>query len=498
MGTGAPVGGRWRGSYGLAVAIALLGLVPNVALQTGFLPVSPLVAGDLGAAPVRVQVAEGVASAAYAVGAVVGAQLAQRVDQRRLFLGYEVVFVLASVVTAAAPGLGEFAAGRTVQGLAAGAMLISSLPPLIARFPASRLPITVVIVNVGIFGASTIGPILGGRAADAGTWRVLFAAGAVLGVLGWLAALVGYASTEPADPEGRVDTPALVLTVVATVSMFVGTSLLAGRGARSPAFWVPLLLGAAALVALLVVEVRREDSLIPARALSTQLPVTGILVASVGGAVFVAAVGLLQQTLSGAGASPGEIAALCWPMPVGVLAAAVVFGLVLRTRFVPVLVDVGLALLVAACLLLVVGGTSPSHGLVLLVGLLLGAGAGATVSPGLFLTGWALPASSLGSAFALVQLLRSTATYAVGPVVLYVATASGLMSALVATTALAAAGLVAAVLLPALSGARLRVPDIEGWLEGGRALPSPRTAVHARPGSDDDAEPLVPRPLRRR
>jgi hypothetical protein len=58
---------------------------------------------------------------------------------------------------------------------------------------------------------------------------------------------------------------------------------------------------------------------------------------------------------------------------------------------------------------------------------------------------------------------------------------------------------VLSVLIPALSGARLQTPDLEGWLEDGkRALVSPATAVHVRPGvEDEDAHALVPSRLRR-
>jgi len=182
----------------------------------------------------------------------------------------------------------------------------------------------------------------------------------------------------------------------------------------------------------------------------------------------------------------------------------VAFGLLLRSRFVPVLVDVGLVALVVAVGLLLAGGDSPPELLVCVAVLLLGLGAGATVSPGLFLVGWSLPSAALGRAFALVQLIRSTVTYATAPVLLHVAMsagslADGIRTALVVTLVVVGATLLAALVIPLLSGARLRVPDLEDWLDGGRALPSPRTGVHVRPGTnDDEAEPLVPGPLRRR
>jgi hypothetical protein len=61
--------------------------------------------------------------------------------------------------------------------------------------------------------------------------------------------------------------------------------------------------------------------------------------------------------------------------------------------------------------------------------------------------------------------------------------------------ALAGLGVVLALVIPAVSGARLRAPDLDGWLNGdGKALPSPTTATHRRPSvEDEEAEPLLPR-----
>jgi hypothetical protein len=318
-------------------------------------------------------------------------------------------------------------------------------------------------------------------------------------------ALLGYEDIDPARPDAPVDRTALALTVTATVGTFLGASRLAAAPVGSLGVLVPLAVGLLALVVLLGAEVRKDSSLMPVRALSTQLPVTGMLVASIGGAAFVVVVELAQlQTTQLAGHSPATVVVLLWPGLLGVAAAAVTFGLVLRSRFVPVLVDVGLVALVGAVVLLLAGGATSPGALVGVAVALVGFGAGATVSPGLFLVGWSLPSVELGRAFAMVQLIRSTVTYAVAPVVLHVAIsgsspAGGLRTALVVTLALVGATLVAALALPLVSGARLRVPDLEGWLAGGTAMPSPRTAVHLRPGVHDRAaEPLLPRRRRRR
>jgi hypothetical protein len=180
-----------------------------------------------------------------------------------------------------------------------------------------------------------------------------------------------------------------------------------------------------------------------------------------------------------------------WPAPVALLASAVLFGLLVRSRYLPLLVDLGLACLASGAVVLLVAAPVHPGAATALAAALLGFGAGATVSPGLFLTGFGVPSKLLGRAFALVQLLRSQATFAVAPLLLASASwEAGVTTAL----CLAVLGLLAAVLVPALSGARLRTPDLEAWLDRGeRAMVSPTTVVHVRRSHDEEAEPLVPR-----
>jgi hypothetical protein len=190
---------------------------------------------------------------------------------------------------------------------------------------------------------------------------------------------------------------------------------------------------------------------------------------------------------------------LFWPMPLGVILAAVLFGYLFRTRWLPVLVNIGLMALGGAALALCFFDRADPSPLVPAIAAALGFGAGASVSPGLFLAAMGVRANRLGRAFALVLLLRAEAAYAVAPIVLYVAAtapdlASGIRLCLLLMAALAAVGVLAALVIPAASGARLRPPDLVAWLEeGDTALPSPTTAVHARPRRrDENAEPLLP------
>jgi MFS family permease len=489
------------GRYGSAVAIALLGLAPYIVLSTAALPLTPVLEHALHSSRTPLQLADGLANAGYAMGAVVAAYLGQKLLQRRLFLGYEAAFVVGSVLAAAAPSAPLFVVGRAIQGTATGLMLVAALPPLVTRFGTGRLPLTVAIVNIGLFGATALGPLIGGVVAQAGAWRLLFWIVAGLGALGVVVAGLGYPRFDPPNPDLPFDRSAIGLAVAATFLPFFATSVLAGTSFTSPVFLAPFVVGLGALVALVVVEYRKREPLMPVKALSTQLPVTGTLVAMVAGAVVVTTLQLVQTFLSDvAKEGPAAAGAMFWPLPVGVLVAAALFGLLLRTRWLPLLVVGGLAALTgAAVLLLALSRTDPGP-VVGYASALLGFGAGATVSPGLFLAAFGVPSQTLGRAFALVELLRSESGYAVAPVVAVVAQgtgdlAGGVRIGLLAMAALGGLGLVLALVIPAVSGARLRAPDLDGWLNGdGKALPSPTTATHLRPSvEDDEAEPLLPR-----
>jgi MFS family permease len=222
----------------------------------------------------------------------------------------------------------------------------------------------------------------------------------------------------------------------------------------------------------------------PVRALSTSLPVIGTLAAMVGGAAVVTLVTITVTDLAeGQKQTPLHTGLLLTPQVAGVAVAAYAFAKLLRTRWLPVIVAVGLLLTTGAAVVLL---DPRQHGLVLAGAALLGGGAGCTVSPGLFLAGFGVESSKIGRAFALVELLRAEAAYLVGPVLLYIAQQQKPMTAGFRLVTWVIIGLVAVtlVVLAALyraSGVRPNAPDLEAWLDGDEAaLHSPPTAQAAR------------------
>jgi hypothetical protein len=228
----------------------------------------------------------------------------------------------------------------------------------------------------------------------------------------------------------------------------------------------------------------------------SSLPVIGTWVAMIGGGAFVSFLELATIFLLRLEHRPPLAAGLSfWPQVLGALVTAGLLGTLFRTRYLPQLVLGGMPSVIGGgVLLLTLEPGSGSAQLLAAVGLL-GLGAGATVSPGLFLAGFSLSSQMIGRIFALVELVRTVPDFILAPVMLEIASAAsassgaqlsleGLRTALAATLALTLAATLFGVFLYAASGLRLPRPDLKRWIEGGgRALDSPQLLAALRPSA---------------
>lgn len=114
-----------------------------------------------------------------------------------------------------------------------------------------------------------------------------------------------------------------------------------------PSSLVPLTAGVVMLAALLVHQYRARHPLMPVRQLATTFPVYGILIAMTASA---SAVGLMELVLTALQqkSTPAAIALQFLPEFGAAVVTAVLFALLFRTRFTPVLAVTGLAMVAAA------------------------------------------------------------------------------------------------------------------------------------------------------
>lgn len=466
-------------SYPAAVTLVLLALTPFLVLTSATFPLSEVIGKGVGLSSAGMEMTAGMANAAYCVGTVVAVQLTQLLPARRMVVLFSSLFVVSSVLAAWAPSAGVFVAGHVLQGLATSLMLIAAAPPLVIGWPTRRLGPSAVTMNLGIFGAVALGPVVGGVFAAAGSWRPLFWIVAGLGAGALLMVFLTYEDKPPQDREAPVDVISLALAVGGCGAAFLGVSELGAHAFSSPIVLVPLLAGPGLIAVLLLHQFFVEDPLMPVRRLAHTTPVAAILIAMCAGAASVGLVDLTQSALELQKVAPGHAGALFLPELGGAVLTAAIFGAILFTRFVPALALTGLLVLGGGGLVLT-GVADGSDGLVLAGTAAIGLGVGASVSPALFATGFSLPSAQLPRIFALVELLRGVAAFLAGPLLLHLAETTGatpgagIEAGVWVATGIAFAGVLVALTIFTWGGGRLRRPDVEVWLEGEEpALPSP-------------------------
>jgi MFS family permease len=460
--------GPLANSYPAAVALVALALVPFLMLTAGVLPLAKTIAPDLGMSPASFDLTIAMSDAAYAFGTVLAVQFAQHLPPRRMLIGYVSLFVVAAAMTAWAPTAPVFVTGFVVEGLCTSLMLIAAVPPLVTGWPASKMPGTAMIMNLCIFGAVALGPTIGAVQAAAHHWRPLFWVVAAVGLVAWLFAILTYEDDEPADRDAPWDVVAVVLAAGGCAAAFFGAGYLQGHAVHDATSLVPLCVGFAAIVLLVIEQYYVSRPLMPVRQLATTYPVTGITIALFTSA---SALGLMQILLTTLAKtySPDHIALYFLPEFVAAVVTAGLFAWVFRTRLIPVLAFSGIVILIPAAALASRVVTSGGVAVTCATTGLIGLGVGASVSPALFLAGFSLRSSQIQRVFALIELLRGVAAFVAAPVLAYVVTQigasakDGARDGVWICLGLAGIGALLALAMFVAGGGRLQAPDLDRW-----------------------------------
>jgi hypothetical protein len=404
------------------------------------------------------------------VGTVLAVQFAQHLPQRRMLLVYGTLLVIGSVLAAAAIDPAMFIIGHILQGVCTSLLLIAAVPPLITGYPEPRLRTTTVIMNVCIFGAVALGPVVGGVQANAHGWRPLFWIIAGIAVAALVLSVLTFTDIPPANKGAPIDFIALGLATVGCVAAFFGASELLTHPFIDAITIGPLLGGLLLIVILFVHEYTTKHPLLCVGSLVSTLPVAGLVAAICAAAASVSAISLTLTTLAHH-FTPLHLGLLYLPEFGGAVLAAFVFGGVFRTRLLHYYVLGGLVVLSAG--ILVLNGAAPPTSALTAVGSgLVGIGVGASVVPALFIAGFSLRSNNVQRVFAIVELLRAVAAFLIAPVLLYVAANvgsdadSGTRTALWICFGISVAGAVLGVGLYMVGRVRPPAPSVQAWLGG--------------------------------
>ena len=173
-----------------------------------FMLFQPVYLQELGASPIQIGAILGAFGAAMTLTHIPAGHLSDRIGRRPLLISAWIVGFLATVLMAVARNLPMFVAGLLMYGLTA---FVAS--PLDSYATAARgkwsVPRAMTFVSMTFNAGAVIGPLIGGRVADAYGFRTIYAIAAGLFVLSTLAVL--FVSTQPRDHHDPNHPPASLL-----------------------------------------------------------------------------------------------------------------------------------------------------------------------------------------------------------------------------------------------------------------------------------------------
>ena len=189
--------------------------------------------------------------------------LSDRWGRRRVFLIGLGWFTLASVLCAAAPGIGWLIAARAVQGIGGALMTPASLAIIEAAFaPGDRA--RAIGTWAGFSGVSAaIAPFLGGWLLQAGSWRPIFLINVpVAAAVAW-ATRRHVPESRDTSASGSADWPGALAGVVALTAITYAIIVLPDAGVRSPRFAAAAVLAVVSSAAFVVAERRGSHPMLP-------------------------------------------------------------------------------------------------------------------------------------------------------------------------------------------------------------------------------------------
>jgi EmrB/QacA subfamily drug resistance transporter len=196
---------------------------------------------------------------------ILSGSTADRVGRRRTFQTGLALFTAGSLLCSVAPGLGWLIAFRMIQAIGGSMLNPVAMSIITNTFTEPRERARAIGVWGGVVGFSmAVGPLLGGVLVGSLGWRSIFWINVPVGIAAILLA-ARFVPESKAEHPRRLDPVGQMLVLLTLASITYGIIEGPGRGWASPAIVGCFVLGAAALVALLRYEPRREEPLLDPR-----------------------------------------------------------------------------------------------------------------------------------------------------------------------------------------------------------------------------------------
>lgn len=252
--------------------------------------------------------------------------IGDRVGTKRTFLTALTIFTIASVLCGLATSLGQLIAFRILQGVGGGMLAPVGLAMLFRAFPPDRRAAASKILIIPTAVAPALGPVLGGLLIETASWRWVFLVNIPIGI----AVLVFGAKLldEHKEPgAGRFDVPGFLLAGAALALILFAMSEGPSSGWTAPITLGTGLGGIACAIALVVIELRTPEPMLPLALLRNHLFRATNSVSVFASAAFLGVLFLLPLFLQEVrDASPIESGLTTFPEAIGVLVTSQLAG----------------------------------------------------------------------------------------------------------------------------------------------------------------------------
>ena len=182
-----------------ALALASISLIGPLAVHL-FMPVIPAVKAALGLSDALAQLTFSIAVFGMAIATLVYGSLADRYGRRPVLLSGLCLFLIGSVISAAASSVTTLVAGRLVQAIGAGCGLTLVRAIAADVYGAGRLVKAIAYLTMFYTLGPMISPMVGGILIDTLGWRSVFGFALLLASLIALAAYFAIPETRPPKP----------------------------------------------------------------------------------------------------------------------------------------------------------------------------------------------------------------------------------------------------------------------------------------------------------
>jgi len=211
-----------------SILLVLIGLITAMLLaaldQMIFSTALPTIVGDLGGVEHMLWVTTAYILAATIMMPIYG-KMGDLIGRKGLFIIAISLFMVGSIVGGLAQGMPELIAGRAIQGLGGGGLMILSQAIIADVVPARERGKYMGIMG-GVFAlASVAGPLLGGYFTESLSWRWCMWINLPLGIIAIISAVLFIHLPDRTKKNPSIDVAGMMTLAIASAAIVMATSL---------------------------------------------------------------------------------------------------------------------------------------------------------------------------------------------------------------------------------------------------------------------------------